>query len=107
MIGSVGGNLCRDFLAVNERFEAENPVRHRFIRAQARRRYKPQPTVMAIKTRRDAPRLSLIGGANRLQRQGFSVAAIFRISSGACSPASAVPGMRYWPIASPPTSTGS
>jgi LEA14-like dessication related protein len=39
--------------------------------------------------------------------QGFSVAAIERISSGVCSPASGVPGIRYLPISSPPTTTGS
>ena len=37
----------------------------------------------------------------------FSVAAIRRISSGLCSPASGVPGIRCLPMASGPTSTGS
>ena len=37
----------------------------------------------------------------------FSVAAMRRISAGGCSPASAVPGMRCLPIASPPIGTGS
>lgn len=37
----------------------------------------------------------------------FSVAAMRRISAGECSPESGVPGIRYFPIASPPTGTGS
>ena len=40
-------------------------------------------------------------------RPYFSVAAIRRVSSGVCSPASGVPGIRYLPIASGPISTGS
>lgn len=43
-----------------------------------------------------------IAGADK-----FSVATIFRISSGVRSPASAVPGIRYFPIAIPPIKTGS
>jgi hypothetical protein len=38
---------------------------------------------------------------------GFNVAATLRTSSGVRSPASGVPGMRYLPIARPPTRTGS
>ncbi len=60
--------------------------------------YKPQWGVMPVK--------GLAAGA-RAPQAGFSVAAILRISSGLCSPASGVPGMRYWPMTRPPTSTGS
>lgn len=37
----------------------------------------------------------------------YNVATIFFTSSGDLSPASGVPGIRYFPISSPPTSTGS
>ena len=37
----------------------------------------------------------------------FSVTAMRRISAGECSPASGVPGIRYFPIVSPPIRTGS
>jgi len=37
----------------------------------------------------------------------FRVAAICRICSGVCSPASGVPGIRYLPMASGPITTGS
>jgi len=37
----------------------------------------------------------------------FRVAAIFRICSGVCSPASGVPGIKYLPMASEPITTGS
>ena len=42
-----------------------------------------------------------------LKRRSMQVSAICLISAGVCSPARGVPGSRYLPIASPPTSTGS
>ena len=49
----------------------------------------------------------VVMGSIGLDDQGFNVAEILRISSGARSPASGVPGIRYLPISSPPIRTGS